>query len=152
MIRPSFGGWRWWGERVAPQVSTGNRTRATHMCCTQSDRYQGGGKPSPYYTRAWQADSLVYSRGDPLRSPFRIALFVAFASRVYGGEIYDKWWGDRVAPQVSTGNRTRATMKALPAAPHLPRPYRRGIYEGIYDRRKLQRENVCLINLSKIMS
>ncbi|MEO8956229.1 MAG: hypothetical protein ABI465_16880 [Ktedonobacteraceae bacterium] len=23
-----------------------------------------------YYTRAWQADSLVYSRGDPLRSPW----------------------------------------------------------------------------------
>jgi len=29
---------------------------------TAGDRYQGGGKPSPYYTRAWQADSLVYSR------------------------------------------------------------------------------------------
>jgi len=23
------------------------------------------------------------------------------------------WWCDRVAPQVSTGNRTRATIKAL---------------------------------------
>ncbi len=33
------------------------------------------------------------------------------------------WGGDRVAPQVSTGNRTRATIKALPATPHLPRPY-----------------------------
>ncbi len=30
---------------------------------------------------------------------------------------------ERVPPQVSTGTRTRATIKALPAAPHLPRPY-----------------------------
>ncbi len=31
--------------------------------------FQDGGKPRPYYIRAWQADSL-YSRGDPLRSPW----------------------------------------------------------------------------------
>jgi len=53
-----------------------------------------------------------------------------------------RWWCERVAPQVSIGNRTRATVKALPAAPHRPRPYG----GGIYDRRKLQREDVCLIN------
>src|SRR5260370_26881985 len=36
-----------------------------------------------------------------------------------------RWRGcERVAPHVSTGNRTRATIKALPAAPHHPRPYR----------------------------
>jgi len=35
-----------------------------------------------------------------------------------------RWWGcDSVAPQVSTGNRTRATIKALPTTPHHPRPY-----------------------------
>ena len=35
-----------------------------------------------------------------------------------------RWWGcARVAPQVSTGNRTRATIKALPATLHHPRPY-----------------------------
>ena len=35
-----------------------------------------------------------------------------------------RWWGcDRVPPPVSTGNRTRATIKALPTAPHHPRPY-----------------------------
>src|SRR5258708_4539371 len=34
---------------------------------------------------------------------------------------------ERVAPQVNTGTRTRATIKALPAAPHLPRPYVMGI-------------------------
>jgi hypothetical protein len=51
-------------------------------------RYQGGGKPRPYYTRAWQADSLVYSRGDPLRSPCRIVRFVAFAHRVYA--VYER--------------------------------------------------------------
>ncbi len=35
-----------------------------------------------------------------------------------------RWRGcERVPPQVSTGNRTRATIKALPAAPHHPRPY-----------------------------
>ncbi len=34
-----------------------------------------------------------------------------------------RWWCDRVAPQVSTGNRTRATIKAHPTPPHLPRPY-----------------------------
>src|SRR6266478_4398036 len=61
----------------------------------------------------------------------------------FGGR---RWWCERVAPQVSTGNRTRATIKALPAAPHLPRPYGR----GVYNKRKLQREDVCLINLSKI--
>jgi len=33
------------------------------------------------------------------------------------------WGCDRVSPPVSTGNRTRATIKALPATPHLPRPY-----------------------------
>jgi len=33
------------------------------------------------------------------------------------------WGCERVPLQVSTGNRTRATIKALPAAPHLPRPY-----------------------------
>jgi len=33
-------------------------------------------------------------------------------------------WGVIACPlHVSTGNRTRATIKALPAAPHLPRPY-----------------------------
>ncbi len=32
-------------------------------------------------------------------------------------------WGDRVPPQVSTGNRTRATIKALPSPLRLPRPY-----------------------------
>ena len=30
---------------------------------------------------------------------------------------------NRVPTQVSTGTRTRATIKALPASPHLPRPY-----------------------------
>jgi hypothetical protein len=30
---------------------------------------QGGGKPGHYYTWAWESDSSVYSRGDPLRSP-----------------------------------------------------------------------------------
>ena len=33
------------------------------------------------------------------------------------------WWCERVAPQVSTGNRTRATVKALPSPLHLSRPY-----------------------------
>ena len=33
-----------------------------------------------------------------------------------------RWWCERVAPQVSTGNRTRATIKALPASPHHPPP------------------------------
>ena len=37
------------------------------------------------------------------------------------------WGNDRVASQVSTGNRTRATIKALPTALHLPRPYGKGI-------------------------
>ncbi len=37
------------------------------------------------------------------------------------------WWCERVAPQVSTGNRTRATIKALPSPLHHPRPYRKGI-------------------------
>ncbi len=31
---------------------------------------------------------------------------------------------ERVPPQVSTGNRTRATIKALPSPLHHPRPYR----------------------------
>ena len=36
-----------------------------------------------------------------------------------------RWWGcDRVAPQVSTGNRTRATIKALPSPHHPPSPLR----------------------------
>jgi len=34
---------------------------------------------------------------------------------------------ERVAPQVSTGNRTRATIKALPSPLHLPRPYGKDI-------------------------
>ena len=34
------------------------------------------------------------------------------------------WGCERVAPQVSTGNRTRATIKALPSPLHHPRPYR----------------------------
>ena len=35
-----------------------------------------------------------------------------------------RWRGcDRVASQVSTGNRTRATIKALPSPLHRPRPY-----------------------------
>jgi len=35
-----------------------------------------------------------------------------------------RWWGcNRVPPQVSTGNKTRATIKALPAPLHRPRPY-----------------------------
>ena len=38
-----------------------------------------------------------------------------------------RWWCERVAPQVSTGNRTRATIKALPSPLHLPRPYGKGI-------------------------
>jgi hypothetical protein len=33
-----------------------------------------------------------------------------------------RWWCDRVAPQVSIGNGTRATIKALPSPLHLPRP------------------------------
>jgi hypothetical protein len=35
------------------------------------------------------------------------------------------WWRgcERVLPQVSTGNRTRATIKALPSPLHHPRPY-----------------------------
>jgi len=33
------------------------------------------------------------------------------------------WGCERVAPQVSQGNRTRATIKALPSPLHLPRPY-----------------------------
>ncbi len=33
------------------------------------------------------------------------------------------WWGDRVPPHVSTENRTRATIKALPSPLHHPRPY-----------------------------
>jgi len=52
MIRRGEGGWadvgrafmvaRWWGcERAPPQVSTGNRTRATIL---------GWGKPYPYAT------------------------------------------------------------------------------------------------------
>ena len=37
-----------------------------------------------------------------------------------------RWWGVIAFPlYVSTGNRTRATIKALPAAPHLPRPHGR---------------------------
>jgi len=32
------------------------------------------------------------------------------------------WGCERVPPQMSRGNRTRATIKALSAAPHLPRP------------------------------
>jgi hypothetical protein len=32
------------------------------------------------------------------------------------------WECERVPPQVSTGNEMRATVKAPPAAPHLPRP------------------------------
>ncbi len=35
-----------------------------------------------------------------------------------------RWWRcERVPPQVSTGNRTRATIKALPSPLHHPRPY-----------------------------
>jgi len=35
-----------------------------------------------------------------------------------------RWRGcERVPPQVSTGNRTRATIKALPSPLHHPRPY-----------------------------
>jgi hypothetical protein len=34
-----------------------------------------------------------------------------------------RWGCECVAPQVSTGNRTRATIKALPATPHHSRPY-----------------------------
>ena len=47
---------------------------------------------------------------------------------------------------VSQGNRTRATIKALPAAPHHPRPY------GILDRRlrlmriRADQSAVCAIN------
>jgi len=43
---------------------------------------------------------------------------------LYKALMVARWWGcERIPPQVSTGNRTRATIKALPAAPHLPRPY-----------------------------
>ncbi len=32
-----------------------------------------------------------------------------------------RWWGcDRITQQVSTGNRTRATIKALPSPLHHP--------------------------------
>jgi len=35
-----------------------------------------------------------------------------------------RWWGcGRIPPQVSTGTRTRATIKALPSPLHDPRPY-----------------------------
>jgi hypothetical protein len=34
-----------------------------------------------------------------------------------------RWGVIAFPPQVSTGNGTRATIKALPAAPHRPRPY-----------------------------
>ncbi len=35
-----------------------------------------------------------------------------------------RWRGcECVPPQVSTGNRTRATIKALPSPLHHPRPY-----------------------------
>ena len=37
------------------------------------------------------------------------------------------WGCDRVAPPVSIGNRTRATIKALPSPLHRPRPYGKGI-------------------------
>jgi hypothetical protein len=50
-----------------------------------------------------------------------------------GGWVEVEWafmvarrWGVIALPlHVSTGNRTRATIKALPAAPHHPRPYGR---------------------------
>src|SRR6266436_8538923 len=39
-----------------------------------------------------------------------------------------RWRGcERVPPQVSTRNRTRATIKAHPSPLHHPRPYRKGI-------------------------
>ncbi len=114
---------------------------------------QGRGKPSPYYTRAGRLarPSRVGAIpcGRPVYGHHRVVL--AFASNVsrpckdtpylscpatlhrprpYGWGIYDKWGCERVAPQVSIGNRTRATMKALPAAPHLPRPYGGGFTIG----------------------
>src|SRR5713226_6458958 len=42
-----------------------------------------------------------------------------------GGPLWSPGGGGVIAfpLHVSTGNRTRATIKALPAAPHHPRPY-----------------------------
>jgi len=43
---------------------------------------------------------------------------------LYKAFMVARCWGcECVAPQVSTGNRTRATIKALPATPHHSRPY-----------------------------
>ena len=43
---------------------------------------------------------------------------------LYKAFMVARCWGcERVPPQMSQGNRTRATVKALPAAPHLSRPY-----------------------------
>src|SRR5258708_17336212 len=42
------------------------------------DRYRAGQAPPCNYTRAWQAGSSVYSRGDPSRSPCHNPRFVAF--------------------------------------------------------------------------
>jgi len=45
---------------------------------------QGGGKPRPYYTRAWQADSS-YSRGDPCGRPGMGAMLQsALSPRLWG--------------------------------------------------------------------
>ena len=42
-----------------------------------------------------------------------------------GGPLRSPVGGDGIVflQEVSQGNRTRATIKALPAAPHHPRPY-----------------------------
>ena len=47
---------------------------------------------------------------------------------LYKALMVARCWGcERVPPHGSTGNRTRATIKAHPATPHLPRPYGKGI-------------------------
>jgi len=68
---------RWWGcERVAPQVSTGNRTRATigtypscQRCCAASASHSGktqGARPSPLLlTTLAPTETFPRENGDP---------------------------------------------------------------------------------------
>jgi len=49
-----------------------------------------------------------------------------------------RWWGViAFPPHVSTGNRTRATIKALPSPLHHPRPYGKGISPVRMERRNI---------------
>src|SRR5713226_8550236 len=77
-------------------------------------RTQGDRKGSPLLETAWQADPPVYSRGWACPCPAALHSFFHSPATSF---MVARWGVIAFPPQVSTGTRTRATIKAHPS-PH----------------------------------